>query len=53
LRDDVLVQINSSDHNPAVRVGLSPKDSWELNTPQLLKYCVPPVRVIDVTGLRA
>lgn len=40
LRDDVLVQINSSDHNPAVRVGLSPKDSWELNTPQLLKYFV-------------
>jgi len=40
LSDDVLVQINSSDHNPAVRVGLSPKDSWELNTPQLLKYFV-------------
>jgi histidine ammonia-lyase len=40
LRDDVLIQINSSDHNPAVRVGLSPKDSWELNTPQLLKYFV-------------
>jgi histidine ammonia-lyase len=40
LRDDVLVQINSSDHNPAVRVGLSPQDSWDLNTPQLLKYFV-------------
>ena len=40
LRDDVQVQINSSDHNPAVRVGLSPKDSWELNTPQLLKFFV-------------
>jgi histidine ammonia-lyase len=40
LRDDVLIQINSSDHNPAVRVGLSPDNSWELNTPQLLKYFV-------------
>jgi histidine ammonia-lyase len=40
LRDDELIQINSSDHNPAVRVGLSPKDSWELNTPQLSKYFV-------------
>lgn len=40
LRDDVAIQINSSDHNPAVRVGLSPKDSWDLNTPQLLKYFV-------------
>ena len=40
LRDDVLVQINSSDHNPAVRVGVSPEDSWELDTPQLRKYFV-------------
>ena len=30
LRDDVLIQMNSSDHNPAVRVGASPADSWEL-----------------------
>src|SRR5262249_34995472 len=40
LRQDELLQINSSDHNPAVRVGMSPQDSWELNTPQLLKYYV-------------
>lgn len=40
LRDDVLIQINSSDHNPAVRVGASPADSWELNTPQFRKYYV-------------
>lgn len=40
LRDDLLIQVNSSDHNPAVRVGLSPKDSWELNTPQLSRYFV-------------
>jgi histidine ammonia-lyase len=40
LRESLLLQINSSDHNPAVRVGLSPQDSWELNTPQLLKFYV-------------
>lgn len=40
LRDDVLIQLNSSDHNPAIRVGLSPQDSWELNTPEMLKYYV-------------
>ncbi|HTV52355.1 MAG TPA: aromatic amino acid lyase, partial [Steroidobacteraceae bacterium] len=31
---------NSSDHNPAVHVGLGPKDSWELATPQMMKYYV-------------
>ncbi len=40
LRDDVLIQMNSSDHNPAVRVGASPADSWELNTPQLAQFYV-------------
>ncbi|HTT01679.1 MAG TPA: aromatic amino acid ammonia-lyase [Steroidobacteraceae bacterium] len=40
LRDDVLIQMNSSDHNPAVRVGMSPSDSWELDTPQLRKFFV-------------
>jgi histidine ammonia-lyase len=40
LRDDVLIQMNSSDHNPAVRVGASPADSWELNTPQLRQFYV-------------
>jgi histidine ammonia-lyase len=40
LRDGVLFQLNSSDHNPAVRVGLSPGDAWELKTPQLMKYYV-------------
>jgi histidine ammonia-lyase len=40
LRDTVVLQMNSSDHNPAVRAGLSPQDSWELGTPQLLKYYV-------------
>ena len=40
LNDAVLFQANSSDHNPAVHVGLSPQDSWELSTPQLMKYYV-------------
>jgi histidine ammonia-lyase len=40
LRDDVVTQLNSSDHNPAIRVGISPKDSWDLNTPEMLKYYV-------------
>ena len=40
LRDDVVTQLNSSDHNPAIRVGISPRDSWDLNTPEMLKYYV-------------
>jgi histidine ammonia-lyase len=40
LRDTLLIQINSSDHNPAVKVGAAPADSWELDTPQIAKYFV-------------
>jgi histidine ammonia-lyase len=40
LRDAVIFQANSSDHNPAVNVGLSPADSWELATPQLMRFYV-------------
>ena len=40
LRDVALIQMNSSDHNPAVRVGASPADSWELSTPQLAQFYV-------------
>jgi histidine ammonia-lyase len=40
LRDDVVTQLNSSDHNPAIRVDVSPQDSWDLNTPEMLKYYV-------------
>ena len=40
LRDAVVFQANSSDHNPAVNVGLSPQDSWELATPQLKRFFV-------------
>lgn len=40
LNEAVLLQVNSSDHNPAVHVGLSPESSWELATPQMLKFYV-------------
>jgi histidine ammonia-lyase len=40
LRDDVVTQLNSSDHNPAIRAGLSPQDSWDLSTPEMMKYYV-------------
>jgi len=40
LKESVLVQINSSDHNPAVKVGVTPESSWELATPQMLQYYV-------------
>ena len=40
LNEAVLFQANSSDHNPAVRVGLGPGDSWELASPQMMKFYV-------------
>jgi histidine ammonia-lyase len=40
LRDVTAIQMNSSDHNPAVRVGASPADSWELSTPQMAQFYV-------------
>ncbi len=40
LRDAVVLQMNSSDHNPAVRTDLSPEDSWEMSTPQMMKFYV-------------
>ncbi|GAC1306140.1 MAG: aromatic amino acid lyase [Steroidobacteraceae bacterium] len=40
LRDDVRLQMNSADHNPAVLADLSPRDSWELSTAQMMKYYV-------------
>ena len=36
----MLFQANSSDHNPAVHVGTSPGDSWELATAQLMRFYV-------------
>jgi histidine ammonia-lyase len=40
LRDSTLQSINASDHNPAVLPGLTPASSWELSTPQFMKYYV-------------
>lgn len=40
LKDAVVLQANTSDHNPAVMVGLGPGDSWELATPQLMRFYV-------------
>jgi histidine ammonia-lyase len=40
LRDAVGEQLNSSDHNPAVHADLGPNDSWELATPQMMKFYI-------------
>src|ERR1700722_16623896 len=40
LRDSTLIQMNATDHNPTVRPDISPQDSWELATPQLMKFFV-------------
>ena len=40
LREAVVFQANSSDHNPAIGVGLGPEDAAELATPALLRYYV-------------
>jgi histidine ammonia-lyase len=40
LRDVLLIALNSSDQAWAVRVGLSPRESPELGTPQMMKYYV-------------
>jgi histidine ammonia-lyase len=40
LRRELLTQMNSSDHNPAVTPGTSPSDSPELDTPWLRQYYV-------------
>ncbi len=40
LREAVVFQANSSDHNPAIGAGLGPEDSPELATPQLMRYYV-------------
>jgi len=42
LARNVLIQINSSDHNPAVVPGTAPSDSWELDTPWLQRYYIEP-----------
>lgn len=50
LKHNVLIQINSSDHNPAVVPGAAPSDSWELDTPWLRRYYVEPGPYSDKGG---
>ena len=40
MQDAVVFQVNSSDHNPAVHVGLGPKDSWDLASAQMMRFYV-------------
>ena len=40
LRDTTLIQMNSTDHNPTARPGVSPEDSWELSTPHFMQYYI-------------
>ena len=40
LNGDLVTQMNSSDHNPAVTPGYSPSSSPELNTPWFMQYYV-------------
>jgi histidine ammonia-lyase len=40
LRQNILIHINSSDHNPVSAVGTGPSDSWELQTPWFRQYYV-------------
>ena len=40
MKDAVVFQVNSSDHNPAVHVGLGPRDSWDLAAAQMMKFYV-------------
>jgi len=40
LKDAVALQVNSSDHNPAVAAGVGPEDSWELSGGQMMKYFI-------------
>jgi histidine ammonia-lyase len=40
LRDDVLIQMNGSDGNPAAVADAKPTDSWELSTPWAMQYYV-------------
>lgn len=40
LRHDLLIEMNSSDHNPAVTPGWSPSSAPELSTPWFMQYYV-------------
>ena len=40
LHDDVVIQMNRSDGNPAQVANVRPEDSWELSTPWAMHYYV-------------
>jgi histidine ammonia-lyase len=40
LRDDVVIQMNRSDGNPAATPNVTPAQSWELSTPWAMQYHV-------------
>jgi histidine ammonia-lyase len=40
LDDALTLQINTSDHNPAVLVGASPSDGWDMRTPEMMQFYV-------------
>lgn len=40
LHDDVVIQMNGSDGNPAQVANVKPEDSWELSTPWAMQYYV-------------
>jgi histidine ammonia-lyase len=42
LKDSVTFHMNTSDHNPVVKLYLKPTDSWEMATPQMMQYYVKP-----------
>lgn len=50
LRDTTLIQMNSTDHNPTARPGVSPEDSWELSTPHFMRYYIEGGKYSDGVG---
>jgi histidine ammonia-lyase len=50
LRDNTLIQMNSSDHNPTSRPGVKPEDAWELSTPEMMKHHIKGGRFSNGVG---
>jgi histidine ammonia-lyase len=50
LRDNTLIQMNSSDHNPTSRPGVKPSDAWELSTPEMMKHYIKGGRFSNGVG---
>ena len=49
LHDNLVIQLNSSDHNPAVRV-MEPSASWDMATPEMMKYYIRPGKYASKGG---